>query len=88
MQVELGFTALAEDRWLGGDGLKTQVNNKGCHPPYRSQAFVKADLKREGLVVAWGDHLQSAPLLTVYSSLNAAQLTHRDTINTIWPPTS
>lgn len=57
------FGALTEDRWLGGDAFKTQVNNKGCPTPppppppptpARSLAFVNTDLKREGLVVAFG----------------------------------
>lgn len=91
VHIKLNFRALTEDRWLGGDGSKTQVNHKGCPPPpSRSLAFVNTDLKRDGLVVAWGDNSQSAPSLTVYSSLNTAlhNSTHRDTINTISPATS
>lgn len=33
VHIKLNFRALTEDRWLGGDGSKTQVNHKGCPPP-------------------------------------------------------
>lgn len=33
VHIKLNFRAFTEDRWLGGDGSKTQVNHKGCPPP-------------------------------------------------------